>query len=129
MPLNGAVHWICSFKINDEKFPIWICAFNIDENWNPILLSLSLLEIPSLEFIDQRKELLLSWLQLRVLANCLVVFDKSRDSLLNIWMMKNYGVREFWTKGWSIESQIPFEMACSFTSPIKVYKRWKLIDV
>ncbi|XVE49924.1 hypothetical protein DITRI_Ditri01bG0120900 [Diplodiscus trichospermus] len=99
MPFNGAVHWICSFKINDEKFPIWICAFKIeDENWDPILLPLSLLEIPGLEFTDQRKKLLLSWLQLGVLENCLVIIDKSQDSLLNIWMMKNHGVRESWTK-------------------------------
>ena len=55
MPFNGAVHWICSFKINDDKFPLWICAFKIeDENWDPLLLPLPLLEVPGLGFTDQR---------------------------------------------------------------------------
>ncbi|XWS54181.1 hypothetical protein CRYUN_Cryun10bG0067800 [Craigia yunnanensis] len=123
MPFNGAVHWICSFKINDEKFPVWICAFKIgDENWDPILLPLPLLEVPGLGFTDQCQELILSWLQLGVLENCLVMFDKSHDSLLNIWMMKNYGVWESWTTGWSIESQIPSEMHIHSLLPLKLTK-------
>ncbi|XP_022747910.1 F-box protein At3g07870-like [Durio zibethinus] len=127
-PFNGAVHWICSFKINDEKFPLWICAFKIeDENWASILLPLPLLEVPGLEFTDQRKELLLSWLQLGVLDNCLAIFDKSQDSLLNIWMMKDYGVRESWIKGWSVESRMPSEIHVPSLLPLKLTKDGDLL--
>ena len=37
-------------------------------------------------------------------------------------MMKNYGVRESWTKGWSIESQIPSEMHVPSLLPLKLTK-------
>ncbi|KAL2518761.1 F-box protein [Abeliophyllum distichum] len=80
--LNGALHWI----IDDFRKPDFIYSFNIDKENVQIIA-------PPRDLVDRRP-----WMSLAVFDNILCILDNSRDSELEIWLMKEYGVAESWNK-------------------------------
>lgn len=83
--VNGAIHWLASSR--DPGYPSVIAAFNfVDEVFD---------EIPAPSCLDVTKFV---FNRLVVLGGCLCMFDDRSNSRSDIWMMKEYGVGDSWTK-------------------------------
>ncbi|KAK9285982.1 hypothetical protein L1049_025184 [Liquidambar formosana] len=87
--LNGALHWIAR---DDNKSGL-LCAFDIE---NEQFLTIPL---PPISFFGRK----IDWSNLGVLGGCLCVFASGENlfffySKLEMWVLKDYGVKDSWTK-------------------------------
>ncbi|CAN0897024.1 F-box protein CPR1 [Linum grandiflorum] len=87
--LGGAVHWVAG-KFDDLASPKVILRFELGFG--------EYKEIPQPEYARG------GGLSLRVgeLGNCLCVLDNCDDKFVDVWMMKEYGVKESWMKFFSV---------------------------
>ncbi|KAK9292742.1 hypothetical protein L1049_020722 [Liquidambar formosana] len=86
--LNEALHWIA----HDDNSSKLICAFDIgNEQFKTIPL-------PPISFSEQGRAI--DWSNLGVLGGCLYIYAGEKDvpQFVEIWVMKEYGVKESWTK-------------------------------
>ncbi|KAL1543908.1 F-box protein CPR1-like [Salvia divinorum] len=85
--LNGNLHWVASDC--DDK--LWISCFDLETE------SFSSFSTPP---IHQESFELISGLS--TLGGCLCLCDQTREEETVIWVMKEYGVEESWTKEYAI---------------------------
>ncbi|XP_026409933.1 F-box protein CPR1-like [Papaver somniferum] len=94
---NGALHWLGTNTTQETSFEV-IMSFNIStERFEDIRLPEHTLAHPN------GKEWCTS---LAVLGDNLCLFNVDPDSLVEMWVMLEYGVRESWTKQLSITHQV-----------------------
>ncbi|KAH7842283.1 hypothetical protein Vadar_003558 [Vaccinium darrowii] len=94
--LNGAFHWLTF----DPRSPDFIRCFDFDNE------QLRVVDGPP-EFGIQKKKCLNHYctdVSLGVLRGSLSICDISSQSCVDIWMMKDYGITESWTKEFVIEN-------------------------
>lgn len=83
--VNGAIHWLASSR--ERGYRSVITAFNFgDEVFD---------EMPAPSGVDVEKFL---FYKLVVLRGCLCMVDAPNNRETDIWIMKEYGVEESWTK-------------------------------
>ncbi|KAM3289145.1 F-box/kelch-repeat protein [Capsicum chacoense] len=82
--VNGALHWLAS-KMPDYASVIGGFVLSDEE----------FVEVPAPSCLDKSKFV---FDKLVVLKGCLCMIDNPEGSRINVWMMKEYGVEESWTK-------------------------------
>lgn len=105
--LRGCLHWIPSAGNTSE----YIYSFNFEtEKFG---------SVPPPPCIDGTKRLFSDHLKLGVVEDSLFmcVFGDSRK--FDIWVMKDYGVKESWTKQYVIENLYPRQSSCDTYEPVK----------
>ncbi|KAJ6893342.1 hypothetical protein NC652_027390 [Populus alba x Populus x berolinensis] len=107
--LNGALHWI--LNLDDYGDADLICALDIDsKKIRPMS--------PPNGFRRDTTEMTLG-----VLRDCLFICDSMTLYNLDIWVMKEYGVKDSWTKEIVIaKTSLPSNLQNSFLQPIMVSK-------
>ncbi|KAI3687515.1 hypothetical protein L1987_81212 [Smallanthus sonchifolius] len=91
--LEKAIHWICT----DESVPSVIVFFNFGTH--------EFEEIPGPAHVKKIHVAPHSTATLVVLGNCLSIFDSfSSETKLNVWVMKEYGVKESWSREFVIDT-------------------------
>jgi F-box interacting protein len=107
--LNGALHWI--LNLDDYEDADLICALDIDsKKIRPMS--------PPNGFRRDTTEMTLG-----VLRDCLFICDSMTLYNLDIWVMKEYGVKDSWTKEIVIaKTSLPSNLQNSFLQPIMVSK-------
>ncbi|CAN1173431.1 F-box protein CPR1 [Linum perenne] len=93
--LGGAIHWIAT-SFNDLATPRTILGFD-----------LGLCECKEIPQPDYAKGGGLN-LRVAVLGNCLSIFDYCKGKFVDVWMMKEYGVKDSWMKLFSV----PYPVLC-----------------
>ncbi|GER54985.1 F-box family protein [Striga asiatica] len=89
--LTDTLHWI-----NDTEKPSEIIgSFDLEREKFGFIS-------PPVHFNSQYVSKL-PWLNVSVLRGCLCIFYMYEDSLFDVWVMGEYGVRESWTKEFSID--------------------------
>ncbi|KAL0414710.1 UNVERIFIED_CONTAM: F-box protein CPR1 [Sesamum radiatum] len=83
--LNGAIHWLA--RSRKPGFPSVISAFNLAQE--------VFVEIPAPGGVDVQMFVLH---KLAVLGGCLCLIDAREKWRMDVWTMKEYGLRESWTK-------------------------------
>ncbi|KAL0414712.1 UNVERIFIED_CONTAM: F-box protein CPR1 [Sesamum radiatum] len=83
--LNGAIHWLA--RSRKPGFPSVISAFNLAQE--------VFVEIPAPGGVDVQMFVLH---KLAVLGGCLCLIDARENGRMDVWTMKEYGLRESWTK-------------------------------
>ncbi|XP_057491016.1 F-box protein At3g07870-like [Actinidia eriantha] len=105
--LNGNIHWL----ICEEKSPESICSFDVEKE-----LFQAFPAPPGLSRGTLYKSL-------GLLGGCLCVCDNSSDSDLVVWTMKEYGIKESWTKELVIRKNSNLErLSYAIVTPMKVWK-------
>ncbi|KAF6145089.1 hypothetical protein GIB67_013440 [Kingdonia uniflora] len=97
--LNGAIHWMGAYHYHPYPYPIPELDYEINLIISFNLESEELQEIPcpsSLEFEN-------NYFSMCVLEGCLSMFYDDYGDHVEMWVMKDYGVMESWTKLFSIE--------------------------
>ncbi|KAK4425840.1 F-box/kelch-repeat protein [Sesamum alatum] len=83
--VNGAIHWLASSR--EPGYPSVIAAFNlVDEVFD---------EIPAPSSVDVQNFV---FNKLVTLGDCLCLIDARGNGPTNVWIMKEYGLKESWTK-------------------------------
>ncbi|PIA41721.1 hypothetical protein AQUCO_02200266v1 [Aquilegia coerulea] len=88
--LNGGLHWIAKSKVS--CYEIVIC-FNVEEN--------VFREIPKPDCVDERAHIILG-----ILGRQLCMLSKYFGTDIEIWVMKDYGQNDSWTKLFAIDETI-----------------------
>ncbi|KAF7127159.1 hypothetical protein RHSIM_Rhsim11G0183200 [Rhododendron simsii] len=109
--LNGNIHWL----ICDMESPYSICAFDIE---NESFRGFS--SVPGLSRGTLYKSL-------GLLEGRLCVCDNSSNSDLVIWVMKEYGVSESWTK--EIVIRLESDLTCLLYAQVTPIKVWRNGDI
>ncbi|XP_047977667.1 F-box protein At3g07870-like [Salvia hispanica] len=108
--LNGNLHWVASDS--DEK--LWISCFDLETE------SFSYLSIPPI--FQESFELVPG---LSTLGECLCLCDQTMEEETVIWVMKEYGVEESWTKEYTMRLNDGDEIyveGWELVYPIKVFE-------
>ncbi|CDO97661.1 unnamed protein product [Coffea canephora] len=88
--LNGCFHWITtSCKPSDL-----ICSLDLEKE--------CLKHLPTPRHFSQSYVNKISWITVGILGGCLCLCYVYEDNLFEAWVMKDYGVKESWTKDFSI---------------------------
>ncbi|KAK9285396.1 hypothetical protein L1049_024588 [Liquidambar formosana] len=110
--VNGALHWLYGGCDNPD---------NIDY-------------IPSFHFgseefgaIPAPAEKLMGYLHLGVLGGCLSICDGTNSDHIDIWIMKNYGVKESWSKDFVIDNLIFERHNLDFYEPIMILNSGEIL--
>ncbi|KAA8526574.1 hypothetical protein F0562_008223 [Nyssa sinensis] len=91
--LNGGLHWIVHDSNNRFKS---LCVFDFgDEQFRPV---------PSPSHFVANHEGTVDQMNMALLGGCLAIYQYSSDYQLDIWLMKDYGGKESWTKEFVIET-------------------------
>ncbi|KAL3515783.1 hypothetical protein ACH5RR_022685 [Cinchona calisaya] len=88
--LNGCFHWITT----SQKPSDLICSLDLEKE------CFSLLPPPchfSQSYVNK-----ISWITVGILGGCLCLCYVYEDNLFEVWVMKDYGVKESWVKDFSI---------------------------
>lgn len=94
--VNGAIHWLASSR--ESGYTSVIAAFNlVDEVFD---------EIPAPSGVDVNKFV---FNHLVVLKGCLCMIDSRINSQTDVWIMKEYGLKESWTK-FSIDANYEWDI-------------------
>lgn len=112
--LNGAFHWL-DF---DHSRPELICCFDFGSEQFQVVPE------PS-EFVPLEKHLL-GYMRVGVLRGCLSICDFSKKDHVAIWVMKDYGVKESWSKDLVIEN-IYDRKEWDCYEPIMILKNGKIL--
>ncbi|KAG8369906.1 hypothetical protein BUALT_Bualt14G0062100 [Buddleja alternifolia] len=83
--VNGAIHWLASSP--ESGYPSVIAAFDLANELFD--------EIPAPIGVDAQKFV---FNMLMVVDGCLCMIDVRRNGATDIWVMKEYGLRESWSK-------------------------------
>ncbi|OVA20841.1 F-box domain [Macleaya cordata] len=91
--VNGALHWRATLCKGGSKATDVLASFDIgDERFEEI--SLPLVHLDDMLFIT-----------VGALGGCLCIFDETSSLGIDVWVMKDYGVWESWTKLFTIAQQ------------------------
>lgn len=106
---NGFLHWISQCSDNS----VLICAFDLEsERFQELPLPPWSLEKPLIS--------------LGVLKGWLSIFVPSKGNV-NVWVMKDYGVQESWTKELVLKQVIGYSASSSATQVLKFTKKGKVL--
>ncbi|KAF5191850.1 F-box protein cpr1 [Thalictrum thalictroides] len=111
--LNSALHWLGRHFLDSESgFSLIIVSFDLasDEFKN--------LQVPDVVLDTKLK-------RLGVFEECLSIYHVNKDNCIDVFMMKEYGMKESWTKKFSITDQ-PIQCMRIF-KPMCVTKDGKLL--
>ncbi|KAK9284328.1 hypothetical protein L1049_023499 [Liquidambar formosana] len=92
--LNGALHWV----VKGCKSPDYIHSFHFGSE--------VFRAIPAPAPLGPRQKEFVNFMHLGELGGCLYVCDCTPSDHVDLWIMKNYGVKESWTKDFVIENLI-----------------------
>ncbi|CAK7350766.1 unnamed protein product [Dovyalis caffra] len=112
--LNGALHWIVN--LDDDEYPDLICALDIDiQRIRPMS--------PPNGFRKDTTEM-----SLGVLRDRLFICDNMTLYDLDIWVMKDYGIKDSWTKEIVItKNSLSSMLQNCFLQPVMVSKDGKVL--
>ncbi|KAF7837192.1 F-box protein [Senna tora] len=115
--LRGSLHWVPSAGNSSE----YIYSFNFEtEQFG---------SVPPPPCLDGTKREISDYLKLGIVEGCLFicVFGDSRK--FDIWVMKDYGVKESWTKQFVIENLYPRQSRSSsdFYEPVKFMSNGEIL--
>jgi F-box interacting protein len=84
--LNGSPHWVVCGDIDITRYSIKliVCFDATEEKFK---------EVPKPNCVGEN-----GWIDLAVLGGCLCVIHNCQESHADVWVMKEYGVKESWTK-------------------------------
>uniref|UniRef100_A0A5B7AXY7 F-box domain-containing protein n=1 Tax=Davidia involucrata TaxID=16924 RepID=A0A5B7AXY7_DAVIN len=111
--LNGALHWMPETLLSSNLIDINSFDFENEE-----FQSIPLPAQFGVERITRTA-------RLGLLGGCLCIYDTSFSPQLDIWMMKDYGVKESWTKQYVIETP---EFSRSF-HPVRILDNGEILFV
>ncbi|XP_022142598.1 F-box protein CPR30 [Momordica charantia] len=94
--VNGALHWVVSHQNLGMGVADLVVAF--------VLATDKFKEIPLPEFTDTKCEI-----HVHVLGGYLCLLANYERARLEVWVMKEYGVQESWTKLLTVGSQVDFD--------------------
>uniref|UniRef100_A0A2N9IDC3 F-box domain-containing protein n=1 Tax=Fagus sylvatica TaxID=28930 RepID=A0A2N9IDC3_FAGSY len=89
---SGALHWLVNPKVKSDRTNL-ILAFDLAVEEYRL--------VPQPDFYDKN-----SSMDVGVLGGCLTILYNHNRHRLDVWVMKEYGVKESWTKLYSVQ---PFE--------------------
>lgn len=89
--LNGALHWVT----NSSKDSELICSFDLQTDTFKSVLPPNHLDV---EFVKK-----ISWINVGVLEGCLCLCYVSPGAVFEAWLMKEYGIKESWTRKFTID--------------------------
>ncbi|CAB4293433.1 unnamed protein product [Prunus armeniaca] len=105
--LHGALHWISCFG----DVPELINSFNFETE--------QFQSLPPPSYFGPLQKQFSDCLKLGVWEGCLVLCVFGDDSSKFVmWVMKDYGVQESWTKTFVIENLYPRELSCDLYEPM-----------
>ncbi|PIA30402.1 hypothetical protein AQUCO_05600087v1 [Aquilegia coerulea] len=90
--LNDAIHWLGNPVSNANGFLLTIVSFDLAND------EFKGLQLPDVLLDTESK-------RLGVFEDCLCIYHVNKDSYIDVFMMKEYGVKESWTKMFSINDQ------------------------
>ncbi|XP_075488578.1 F-box/kelch-repeat protein At3g06240-like [Primulina tabacum] len=90
--VNGAIHWLASGRDQESGYPSVIAAFDLARE--------AFDEIPAPSGVDVYRFV---FNKLVVLGGCLCMIDSMGSDEIDVWVMKEYGLVDSWTK-FSIKS-------------------------
>ncbi|XWS12925.1 hypothetical protein CRYUN_Cryun37aG0132000 [Craigia yunnanensis] len=88
---NGALHWVLTQKVQLSEENVIVALDLGSENYR---------EVPQPEYKDKRFQL-----NVGVLGGCLCAIANYGDVQVDLWAMKEYGVKESWTRLFSVASE------------------------
>ncbi|KAK9284438.1 hypothetical protein L1049_023611 [Liquidambar formosana] len=91
---NGSLNWL-DFRLNSSEC-IWSFDFSNE----------TVRSFPPPPQFGPHHEDVLYWMRLGVLDDCLCICDSPSGSYFDIWVMKEYGVQESWTKQFVIDAPV-----------------------
>ncbi|XP_057481275.1 F-box protein At3g07870-like [Actinidia eriantha] len=104
--LNGNIHWLC-----DVESPESICSFDVEKELFQAFPAPPCLSRGTL------------YKSFGLLGGCLCVCDNSSDSEFVVWTMKEYGIKESWTKELVIRNNSDLDrLSYAIVTPIKVWQ-------
>ncbi|OMO52946.1 hypothetical protein CCACVL1_28977 [Corchorus capsularis] len=92
--INGALHWFGQDKV--KKY-----SQNIIVSFDLMLEEFGRISLPDIR-IDETEE---DDSMLTVLGGCLSVISRMPDNKIDVWLMKDYGMKESWTKEFTIDPE------------------------
>ncbi|XP_074328317.1 F-box protein CPR1-like [Apium graveolens] len=104
---NGNLHWLAC--VQKDRPNDMVCTFDLEKE--SCRLTASAPQVGG--YVDYRT--------LGVLGGCLCICDNRTDSELVIWVMKDYGVKESWSKDIIIQD-VNLGLRCRTFYPLKVLK-------
>ncbi|KAK9285198.1 hypothetical protein L1049_024386 [Liquidambar formosana] len=125
--LNGALHWFCE----DDESPNFIVSFDFeDEQFRAIPPPLPYLydgysRVGTIKFRCFRSNK--SKISMGVLKGSLYLCDASSYDPIDIWVMKDYGVRESWFKEFEIDTLNRDRWPAGLYQPIDFLKNGDLL--
>lgn len=117
--LRGALHWVSHGSESSDVSEL-INSFDFErEQFRPLLP-------PS--YFGPREKQFSDCLKLGVLEGCLLLCVFGDDSSkFDMWVMKNYGVQESWTKTLVIENLYDRELSCDLYEPMVYLSNGEII--
>lgn len=107
--LNGALHWVPCIPNSPE----FIYSFDFDNEQFGV--------VPPPPHFGKKEKELTDYLRVGVLKGCLYICLLDRRDRFDIWVMKEYGKQESWTKQFVIENLVyPRKRSWDFYEPIMV---------
>ncbi|PIA45896.1 hypothetical protein AQUCO_01600266v1 [Aquilegia coerulea] len=118
--LHRAIHWLGNRGLMTDRFPLRIVTFDFtNETFNDLQLPDDVLYSRSI--------------RLGVLEDCLWIYSLNKDNHIDMFVMKEYGVKESWTKMFSITDQSIAAMGkfkvISITNEGKLLVQWNYKDI
>lgn len=89
--LNGCLHWITTSRKPSDL----ICSLDLEKECIRIL--------PPPYHFSQSYVNKISWITVGTLRGCICLCYVNDDNLFEVWVMKDYGVKESWIKDFSID--------------------------
>ncbi|XP_059652057.1 F-box protein At3g07870-like [Cornus florida] len=91
--LNGALHWIADSRTTSDL----ICSFDLEtEQFRPV---------PPPAHFDTAYTSKISWINVGALGGWLCICYVFSDAQFEVWVMKDYGVKESWIKEFVIDTK------------------------
>ncbi|KAF5180595.1 F-box protein cpr1 [Thalictrum thalictroides] len=114
--LNGAIHWLGKHVSDTNDFLLRIVSFDLaNDEFKDLLL------LPNVLLNDKSK-------RLGIFEECLCIYQVNKDSYIDVFIMKEYGVKESWMKILSINDLRIYNMrhfkAICITNNGKLLVQW-----
>ncbi|PIA45861.1 hypothetical protein AQUCO_01600243v1 [Aquilegia coerulea] len=117
--LNGAIHWLGNHVSNKNRFFLRIVSFDLSND------EFKDLQLPDITLHTK-------WKRLGEFEECLCIYHVNKDSYIDVFITKEYGVKESWTKIFSI-NDLPFHRMWNFeaicTNNEKLLVQWNNKDL
>ncbi|KAK9291412.1 hypothetical protein L1049_019359 [Liquidambar formosana] len=113
--VNGALHWLVVWR----PIPDFIHSFHFGSEQFGVVPAPAEFRSIEKEFND--------YMRLGVLGGCLSICDFSNSDHIDIWIMKNYGVKESWSKDFFINNPIYERHNLDYYEPIMILNSGEIL--